>query len=185
MSRVFEIPLNDSSETVLAGCAWVDKANINNPVMLVFVHQWGLLGGSSKLMEGLARCACSAGVDGVTFDLRGIGKSTGSASLCNSTEVADVKVFISLLVYTYCWFTCLRISLTYIRLYVNMLNVCTRKRFSSWVLLRELHSLGPYWTSLQTLLVGPSSDIHGGFGLQSYLVGRSKQLGKAQSLSFL
>ena len=86
-----EIPVSSSS-VVLAATVWTNEANASNPTMLVFVHQWGLLGGSGQLMQGLARHACAAGIDGITFDLRGIGQSTGSSSLCNSTETADVKV---------------------------------------------------------------------------------------------
>jgi alpha/beta superfamily hydrolase len=62
--------------------------------VLVFIHQWGLLGGSSSLMEGMARQAAAMGVDSITFDLRGVGESTGSRSWTNFSETRDAAAVI-------------------------------------------------------------------------------------------
>lgn len=63
--------------------------------IIIFVHQWGLLGGNSRLMVGLAKGMGSLGFESITFDLRGVGSSTGSASWTNSAEVEDLKAVIN------------------------------------------------------------------------------------------
>eukprot|EP00397_Hematodinium_sp_SG-2012_P048284 GEMP01055257.1.p1 GENE.GEMP01055257.1~~GEMP01055257.1.p1 ORF type:complete len:262 (+),score=47.12 GEMP01055257.1:108-788(+) len=58
---------------------------------VVLVHQWGKMGGSAQLMEGMARQFTRRGFPALTFDLRGIGSSTGCATFRGYSEVADIE----------------------------------------------------------------------------------------------
>ncbi len=62
--------------------------------VIIFVHQYAVMGGSSALMEGMARNAVDFGYTCVTFDLRGAGGSTGSSTWTNFEELNDVKAII-------------------------------------------------------------------------------------------
>jgi len=57
---------------------------------IVLVHQWGKMGGSGALMEGMAQCFTRHGLPALTFDMRGVGRSSGSATLRGYSEIADV-----------------------------------------------------------------------------------------------
>lgn len=55
------------------------------------VHQYSVMGGSQELMRGIARClALKHGAVAVTLNLRGVGASSGWATLTGHAEVADV-----------------------------------------------------------------------------------------------
>ncbi|XAR68581.1 Acylglycerol lipase [Bertholletia excelsa] len=60
------------------------------PLAVVLVHPYSVLGGCQGLMKGIARGLAEAGFPAVTFDMRGVGRSTGRPSLTGSSEVADV-----------------------------------------------------------------------------------------------
>ncbi|KAL7170513.1 hypothetical protein ACSBR2_035396 [Camellia fascicularis] len=57
---------------------------------IVLVHPYSVLGGSQGLMKGIARGLADRGFTAVTFDMRGVGRSTGRPSLTGSSEVRDV-----------------------------------------------------------------------------------------------
>ena len=99
--NIFNIP-NETDNIVIAAKYWVNSNpnNQNNPI-IIFVHQWGLLGGSGALMEGLARNMASLNYNSITFDLRGVGKSSGKSSWTNFTEVSDLKTVIDYVIKTY------------------------------------------------------------------------------------
>ena len=99
--NIFNIP-NKTDNIVIAAKYWVNSNpnNQNNPI-IIFVHQWGLLGGSGALMEGLARNMASLNYNSITFDLRGVGKSSGKSSWTNFTEVSDLKTVIDYVIKTY------------------------------------------------------------------------------------
>lgn len=59
-------------------------------VVVVLVHPYSVLGGCQGLMKGIARNLADQGVTTITFDMRGVGKSTGRSSLTGFSEVADV-----------------------------------------------------------------------------------------------
>jgi uncharacterized protein len=96
-ARKFTIDVDGESVT-LAATHWVSSAATKKsesfPV-LVFIHQWGILGGSADLMEGIARQAAALGADSITFDLRGVGESTGWKSWTNSAEARDAAAVIA------------------------------------------------------------------------------------------
>eukprot|EP00916_Digyalum_oweni_P005425 GHVL01009486.1.p1 GENE.GHVL01009486.1~~GHVL01009486.1.p1 ORF type:complete len:137 (+),score=14.42 GHVL01009486.1:19-429(+) len=60
------------------------------PVFTVLVHQWSMMGGRGKLMEGIARGLASTGYCSVTFDLRGVNRSTGCSTFNGRAEIEDV-----------------------------------------------------------------------------------------------
>eukprot|EP00897_Mesotaenium_endlicherianum_P010410 jgi/Mesen1/9398/ME000614S08653 len=57
---------------------------------VVLVHPYSLLGGCQECMQGLARELSTLGYTCVTFNLRGVGKSSGRATLTGHAEVHDV-----------------------------------------------------------------------------------------------
>eukprot|EP00271_Cylindrocystis_brebissonii_P007236 TRINITY_DN20538_c0_g1_i1.p1 TRINITY_DN20538_c0_g1~~TRINITY_DN20538_c0_g1_i1.p1 ORF type:complete len:241 (+),score=60.48 TRINITY_DN20538_c0_g1_i1:282-1004(+) len=56
----------------------------------VLVHQYSLLGGAQALMRGLATELNALGYRCITFDLRGVGRSSGRATVTGKAEVDDV-----------------------------------------------------------------------------------------------
>jgi uncharacterized protein len=48
------------------------------------------MGGCQALMRGMANCFAASGFPVVTFDMRGAGQSTGSATFTGKHEVKDV-----------------------------------------------------------------------------------------------
>ncbi|CDJ38932.1 hypothetical protein, conserved [Eimeria tenella] len=60
-----------------------------NPVV-VFVHQYSIMGGSSSLMSGMASLVTQRGFPAVTFDLRGVNNSSGWKTLTGHKETQDV-----------------------------------------------------------------------------------------------
>ncbi len=63
--------------------------------VFVFVHPWGLLGGSWYNTQGLATECAAQGATGVCFNLRGVHPSTGRGSLCGHAEVDDVEAVVN------------------------------------------------------------------------------------------
>ncbi|KAG4908721.1 hypothetical protein AAZX31_20G231900 [Glycine max] len=57
---------------------------------IVLVHPYSILGGCQGLLKGIASGLALNGYTAVTFDMRGVGKSTGRASLTGFSEVKDV-----------------------------------------------------------------------------------------------
>jgi len=93
MSEFFTV--NTSDGVCIEAKLWrSDKSISVNLPMILFVHQLGKLGGSSNLMQGMARKMSSKGFDSITFDLRGIGKSTGYSTWTCRSELNDVKSMI-------------------------------------------------------------------------------------------
>ncbi|KAH8582486.1 Sgd1p NIC plus MI domains containing involved in RNA metabolism [Cryptosporidium sp. chipmunk genotype I] len=59
-------------------------------IVFVLVHPYGIMGGSSSNMLGLALSLADKGYGSIIFDHRGIGKSTGYKSVFGNNEVLDV-----------------------------------------------------------------------------------------------
>ncbi|KAJ1385842.1 Xaa-Pro dipeptidyl-peptidase-like domain [Sesbania bispinosa] len=57
---------------------------------IVLVHPYSILGGSQGLLKGIASGLAQNGYTAVTFDMRGVGRSTGRPSLTGFAEVKDV-----------------------------------------------------------------------------------------------
>ena len=65
-------------------------SDVNKPILL-FVHQWSKMGGAGQLMEGMAYyMAQNYQYISVTFDMRGVGKSSGSSTWSGINEINDV-----------------------------------------------------------------------------------------------
>ncbi|XP_019428772.1 PREDICTED: uncharacterized protein LOC109336555 [Lupinus angustifolius] len=58
--------------------------------VIVLVHPYSILGGSQGLLKGIASSLASNGYVAVTFDMRGVGRSTGKSSISGFDEVKDV-----------------------------------------------------------------------------------------------
>lgn len=59
-------------------------------VTIVMAHQYSVLGGCQALMKGMATELAGRGFTVLTFDMRGVGRSTGRPSLTGYAEVQDV-----------------------------------------------------------------------------------------------
>ncbi|KAL6539860.1 hypothetical protein OROHE_011631 [Orobanche hederae] len=59
-------------------------------LVVVLVHPYSVLGGFQGLVKGIATRLADRGLTAVTFDMQGVGKSTGRASLTGFAEVDDV-----------------------------------------------------------------------------------------------
>ena len=51
--------------------------------------QWSILGGQASLMHGIARELTDCGLTAVTFDMRGVGGSSGSRTVRGAAEVFE------------------------------------------------------------------------------------------------
>lgn len=67
-----------------------DSEHRNDKLVAVLVHPYSVLGGFQGLMKGMAADLADRGVTAVTFNMRGVGKSTGRASLTGFSEVDDL-----------------------------------------------------------------------------------------------
>ncbi|KAD6119735.1 hypothetical protein R6Q59_025744 [Mikania micrantha] len=67
-----------------------DSTSNHHKIAVVLVHPYSVLGGCQGLMKGIARNLAEHGIVAVTFDMRGVGKSTGRPSLTGFAEVSDV-----------------------------------------------------------------------------------------------
>jgi pimeloyl-ACP methyl ester carboxylesterase len=66
-------------------------AAASNGAATLIVHQYSVMGGSQELMRGIAReLAFRQGCVAVTFDLRGVGGSSGRCTLTGHGEAEDV-----------------------------------------------------------------------------------------------
>lgn len=54
------------------------------------MHPYSVLGGCQGLLRGIAAGLADKGYKAVTFDMRGVGRSTGKASLTGFAEIKDV-----------------------------------------------------------------------------------------------
>ncbi|KAG8471601.1 hypothetical protein CXB51_036624 [Gossypium anomalum] len=63
---------------------------VKDNMVIVLVHQYSIMGGCQALMKGMASGLAEKGYATVTFDMRGVGQSTGKPSLTGFAEVADV-----------------------------------------------------------------------------------------------
>lgn len=61
-----------------------------NSLTIVLVHQYSVLGGCQALLKGIASTLASKGFLCITFDMRGVKRSTGKSSWTGSSEVQDV-----------------------------------------------------------------------------------------------
>ncbi|KAK9736022.1 hypothetical protein RND81_04G245500 [Saponaria officinalis] len=57
---------------------------------IILVHPYSVLGGCQALLRGIASGLSNAGYLAVTFDMRGVGRSTGAKSISGFAEVKDV-----------------------------------------------------------------------------------------------
>ncbi|OMO94242.1 hypothetical protein CCACVL1_06094 [Corchorus capsularis] len=62
----------------------------DNNLVIVLVHPYSVLGGCQGLLKGIASGLAEKGYKAITFDMRGVGRSTGRASLTGFAEVKDV-----------------------------------------------------------------------------------------------
>ena len=81
-----------STEIQLRGFLWTPRNECSAKYVCVFVHPWGILGGSSANTEPFAEILASRyGIQCLTFDLRGVGKSGGKKTYKCENEILDVE----------------------------------------------------------------------------------------------
>ncbi|EEF28923.1 uncharacterized protein LOC8280425 [Ricinus communis] len=66
------------------------QETIQNGTAIVLVHPYSKLGGCQGLMQGIALRLSIKGYTSITFDMRGVGRSTGRCSLTGFAEIEDV-----------------------------------------------------------------------------------------------
>lgn len=57
---------------------------------IILIHPYSILGGSQGILKGIASGLACNGYTSITFDMRGVGKSTGKPSLTGFAEVKDI-----------------------------------------------------------------------------------------------
>ncbi|GAB2218345.1 hypothetical protein Droror1_Dr00001565 [Drosera rotundifolia] len=62
----------------------------NNKRGIVLIHPYSIMGGCQGLLRGIASGLADKGHLALTFDMRGVGRSTGRASITGFPEVKDV-----------------------------------------------------------------------------------------------
>ncbi|KAI3449906.1 hypothetical protein Pfo_006571 [Paulownia fortunei] len=67
-----------------------EEESTKGNLAVVLVHPYSILGGCQGLLSGIASGLASRGYKAVTFDMRGVGNSTGKASLTGFKEIQDV-----------------------------------------------------------------------------------------------
>nr|DAD42211.1 TPA_asm: hypothetical protein HUJ06_000441 [Nelumbo nucifera] len=66
------------------------REEMKDNLVIVLVHPYSIMGGCQGLMRGIASGLAGRGYRAVTFDMRGVGKSTGRPSLMGFSEIRDV-----------------------------------------------------------------------------------------------
>ncbi|GMH11508.1 hypothetical protein Nepgr_013349 [Nepenthes gracilis] len=66
------------------------NGDVKENLAIVLVHPYSILGGCQGLLRGIAAGLTNNGYMAVTFDMRGVGRSTGRPSLTGFSEVNDV-----------------------------------------------------------------------------------------------
>ena len=85
-----EVCISSSNQITLHGRIWKPEV-LQNDAICVLVHPWSVLGGSSGNTEPYAQIlAKTHGIECLTFDLRGVGQSTGSSTYRGTAEIEDV-----------------------------------------------------------------------------------------------
>ncbi|MED6120592.1 hypothetical protein PIB30_022251 [Stylosanthes scabra] len=80
----------DSTDGVKLRTRLFKPSEQQGTMAIVLVHPYSVLGGSQGLLKGIASALADNGYVAVTFDMRGVGRSTGRASLTGFSEVNDV-----------------------------------------------------------------------------------------------
>jgi predicted alpha/beta hydrolase len=87
MSAFTRLSVNSVDGVKIAAKHWPARSPTPlSKIVTVFVHQWGILGGCGMLMEGMARRMTEKGYHCITFDLRGVGKSSGTSTCYNQVR---------------------------------------------------------------------------------------------------
>ena len=79
--RIYKPPASASST--------LESKKKNDGWVAVLVHQYSVLGGCQALLKGTATVLAMMGMYCVTFDMRGVKRSSGKTSLTGSSEVED------------------------------------------------------------------------------------------------
>ncbi|MCD7447133.1 hypothetical protein HAX54_023878 [Datura stramonium] len=67
-----------------------EEVSKNSSWVVVLVHPYSILGGCQSLLTGIASGLARKGYKAVTFDMRGVGRSTGKPSITGFKEIKDV-----------------------------------------------------------------------------------------------
>jgi len=105
MTTISSLSIPSTDGIVLDAKFWKVKdyetsSNYTKP-WIIFSHQLSKLGGSGDLMEGMASHMSQKGYDSVTFNYRGVGRSTGSSTWTFKNELNDLKSVIDYTINNY------------------------------------------------------------------------------------
>ncbi|KAL3347210.1 hypothetical protein AABB24_021076 [Solanum stoloniferum] len=78
-------PYEDEEEEALG-----EEISKNSSWVVVLVHPYSILGGCQSLLRGIASGLSRKGYKVLTFDMRGVGRSTGKPSITGFKEIKDV-----------------------------------------------------------------------------------------------
>lgn len=67
-----------------------EEISKNSSWVVVLVHPYSILGGCQSLLRGIASGLSRKGYKALTFDMRGVGRSTGKPSITGFEEIKDV-----------------------------------------------------------------------------------------------
>ncbi|KAH0728952.1 hypothetical protein KY289_000140 [Solanum tuberosum] len=67
-----------------------EEISKNSSWVVVLVHPYSILGGCQSLLRGIASGLSRKGYKVLTFDMRGVGRSTGKPSITGFKEIKDV-----------------------------------------------------------------------------------------------
>lgn len=67
-----------------------ERAKGNDELVVILVHPYSILGGCQGFLGGIASGLARKGYKAVTFDMRGVGRSTGKSSLTGFKEINNV-----------------------------------------------------------------------------------------------
>ncbi|XP_059278456.1 uncharacterized protein LOC132032766 [Lycium ferocissimum] len=78
-------PYNQEEEETLS-----EEISKKKSWVIVLVHPYSILGGCQSLLRGIASGLSRKGYKALTFDMRGVGRSTGKPSITGFKEIKDV-----------------------------------------------------------------------------------------------
>ncbi|GMH11501.1 hypothetical protein Nepgr_013342 [Nepenthes gracilis] len=82
--------VESSDRVTLRARVFKPNGDSKGNLAIVLVHPYSVLGGCQGLLRGIAAGLANNGYMAVTFDMRGVGRSTGRPSLTGFAEVNDV-----------------------------------------------------------------------------------------------
>lgn len=84
------VEFSPDGETKLIGKLWLPDNEKEGSPIIIFIHPWGILGGSVDNVDPFAEQLRGGGMTSLTFNLRGVRGSGGKSTIRCREEVQDV-----------------------------------------------------------------------------------------------